>query len=90
MVASERQQNRTLKIEDQTVQTTLKISLTRVLRDSKKVSKCTKVQTVIRVKIITEKSVVIRPGKNLYLRVRSWLRMNAGGVLNTCKSNEEY
>lgn len=21
-------------------------------------------------------------------RVRSWLRMNAGGVLNTCKSNE--
>ena len=23
------------------------------------------------------------------MRVRSWLRMNAGGVLNTCKSNEE-
>ena len=23
----------------------------------------------------------------LKLRVRSWLRMNAGGVLNTCKSN---
>ena len=22
------------------------------------------------------------------MRVRSWLRMNAGGVLNTCKSNE--
>ena len=21
------------------------------------------------------------------VRVRSWLRMNAGGVLNTCKSN---
>ena len=24
----------------------------------------------------------------IFLRVRSWLRMNAGGVLNTCKSNE--
>ena len=24
------------------------------------------------------------------MRVRSWLRMNAGGVLNTCKSNELY
>ena len=23
----------------------------------------------------------------ILLRVRSWLRMNAGGVLNTCKSN---
>ena len=22
-----------------------------------------------------------------FMRVRSWLRMNAGGVLNTCKSN---
>ena len=22
------------------------------------------------------------------MRVRSWLRMNAGGVLNTCKSSE--
>ena len=27
--------------------------------------------------------------KSLFnMRVRSWLRMNAGGVLNTCKSNE--
>ena len=25
--------------------------------------------------------------KDLNMRVRSWLRMNAGGVLNTCKSN---
>ena len=24
------------------------------------------------------------------MRVRSWLRINAGGVLNTCKSNENY
>ena len=24
------------------------------------------------------------------MRVWSWLRMNAGGVLNTCKSNEAY
>ena len=24
----------------------------------------------------------------LIMRVRSWLRMNAGGVPNTCKSNE--
>ena len=24
------------------------------------------------------------------MRVRSWLRMNAGGVLNTCKSNGVY
>ena len=23
------------------------------------------------------------------MRVRSWLRMNAGGVPNTCKSNDE-
>ena len=27
-------------------------------------------------------------GSKLNLRVWSWLRMNAGGVLNTCKSNE--
>ena len=26
---------------------------------------------------------------NFNIRVWSWLRMNAGGVLNTCKSNEE-
>ena len=24
------------------------------------------------------------------MRVRSWLRINAGGVLNTCKSNGVY
>ena len=30
---------------------------------------------------------VFLTGKNLNMRVRSWLRMNAGGVLNTCKSN---
>ena len=29
-----------------------------------------------------------KPRIKLTLRVRSWLRMNAGGVLNTCKSNE--
>ena len=28
------------------------------------------------------------PDKHLNMRVWSWLRMNAGGVLNTCKSNE--
>ena len=28
------------------------------------------------------------PGKNFYQRVWSWLRMNAGGVPNTCKSSE--
>ena len=28
------------------------------------------------------------PNQTLYQRVWSWLRMNAGGVLNTCKSNE--
>ena len=28
------------------------------------------------------------PGQTLYQRVWSWLRMNAGGVLNTCKSSE--
>ena len=27
--------------------------------------------------------------QTLYQRVWSWLRMNAGGVLNTCKSNEK-
>ena len=26
-------------------------------------------------------------GKKFLSRVRSWLRMNAGGVPNTCKSN---
>ena len=25
--------------------------------------------------------------KNFIMRVRSWLRMNAGGTLNTCKSS---
>ena len=30
------------------------------------------------------------PNQTLYQRVWSWLRMNAGGVLNTCKSNEEF
>ena len=30
---------------------------------------------------------LIRPVKPLNLRVWSWLRMNAGGVLNTCKSS---
>ena len=33
------------------------------------------------------KPVVLRESK-LFMRVWSWLRMNAGGVLNTCKSNE--
>ena len=28
------------------------------------------------------------PWMNIFQRVRSWLRMNAGGVPNTCKSNE--
>ena len=28
--------------------------------------------------------------QTLYQRVWSWLRMNAGGVLNTCKSNGNY
>ena len=27
-------------------------------------------------------------GQNFNMRVWSWLRMNAGGVPNTCKSNE--
>ena len=30
------------------------------------------------------------PGENLNMRVRSWLRINAGGVLNTCKSNGAF
>ena len=30
---------------------------------------------------------MILAGSNNKLRVRSWLRMNAGGVPNTCKSN---
>ena len=28
-----------------------------------------------------------RKEQNIKVRVRSWLRMNAGGVPNTCKSN---
>ena len=32
---------------------------------------------------------LILTGENLKTRVWSWLRMNAGGVLNTCKSNGE-
>ena len=32
--------------------------------------------------------VVLRGNKHFNMRVWSWLRMNAGGVLNTCKSNE--
>ena len=37
------------------------------------------------------KQTVKMPDKiwpEINMRVRSWLRMNAGGVLNTCKSNE--
>ena len=33
---------------------------------------------------------VILDKEKLFMRVRSWLRINAGGVLNTCKSNENY
>jgi hypothetical protein len=36
------------------------------------------------------KQASTKPGMNKNMRVRSWLRMNAGGVLNTCKSNEAY
>ena len=35
-----------------------------------------------------KKLVLLELGSTLNMRVRSWLRMNAGGVLNTCKSNE--
>ena len=33
---------------------------------------------------------LVRESKLLNMRVWSWLRMNAGGVLNTCKSNGLY
>ena len=33
---------------------------------------------------------LVRIQTSFNMRVRSWLRMNAGGVLNTCKSNEDY
>ena len=32
--------------------------------------------------------VILTESNTFYQRVWSWLRMNAGGVLNTCKSNE--
>ena len=36
------------------------------------------------------KNHIFQPAfEHFKMRVRSWLRMNAGGVLNTCKSNEE-
>ena len=35
-----------------------------------------------------KKLVFLCLGSTLNMRVWSWLRMNAGGVLNTCKSNE--
>ena len=42
-------------------------------------------------KVITDRTksqaLVLNRIKLLNVRVRSWLRMNAGGVPNTCKSN---
>ena len=35
-------------------------------------------------------SKLVLRSKHLNMRVWSWLRMNAGGVLNTCKSNGLY
>ena len=49
--------------------------------------KSTKVQTNSKRVRELRKVDVFLTGKNLNMRVRSWLRMNAGGVLNTCKSN---
>ena len=34
--------------------------------------------------------VILTESNTFYQRVWSWLRMNAGGVLNTCKSNEGF
>ena len=85
-----RDQPRTLKIEDQTVQTTLKFleSLTASgPEDESEFLKSTKVQTNSKRVRELRKVDVFLTGKNLNMRVRSWLRMNAGGVLNTCKSN---
>ena len=36
-----------------------------------------------------ETSQLLSKQENSNMRVRSWLRMNAGGVPNTCKSNEQ-
>ena len=36
---------------------------------------------------IEESQACFDPDQKTYKRVWSWLRMNAGGVLNTCKSN---
>ena len=81
---------RTLKIEDQTVQTTLKFLKSPAperARDESEFLKSTKVQTNSKRVRELRKVDVFLTGKNLNMRVRSWLRMNAGGVLNTCKSN---
>ena len=38
-------------------------------------------------KFLRSKNFQFSQSENFYSRVWSWLRMNAGGVLNTCKSN---
>ena len=46
------------------------------------------INTLITLSLIISKFINNRVRLNFLLRVWSWLRTNAGGVLNTCKSNE--
>ena len=39
---------------------------------------------------MNSQAVILTESNTFYQRVWSWLRMNAGGVLNTCKSNEGF
>jgi hypothetical protein len=72
-----------LKIEEQTVHTTLKISLKKEkFQKNKNHLKTDKITATDIVNVIQLERTTIK------MRVRSWLRMNAGGVPNTCKSNE--
>ena len=49
----------------------------------------TETKTIGKNEIAINASFVFLPDHNFLWRVWSWLRTNAGGVLNTCKSNDE-
>ena len=77
--------HRTLKTEQS--HRSLKIQMRFSLSFEKDRRTLKKIQQPRTVKGINSR-VLFWPDWNFNMRVWSWLRMNAGGVLNTCKSNE--
>ena len=68
---------------------TLKIQMSKVREDAalKKIQKQVSNRNEPKNSVKEKPEGLIWPEENFLLRVWSWLRMNAGGVLNTCKSN---